>query len=80
MLTDYLDAAMRQARYEILPEDGSYYGAIPDFDGVYASSALLETCRNELREVLEEWLLLRVSRGLPIPAAGGVTLSIGKVV
>ncbi len=80
MLTEYLDAAMRQARYEILPDDGSYYGEIPGFDGVYANSSTLETCRDELREVLEEWLLLRVSRGLSIPAAGGITLAIGKVV
>lgn len=69
MLTDYLDAAMRQARYEILPEDGLYYGEIPDFDGVYANSASLETCRDELREVLEEWLLLRMSWDLPVPDA-----------
>ena len=80
MLTEYLDTAMRQARYEILPEDGTFYGEIPGFDGVYADATTLETCRDELREVLEEWLLLRVSRGLPIPAAGEVTLTIGKVV
>jgi predicted RNase H-like HicB family nuclease len=80
MLTEYLAAAMRQARYEILPDDGSFYGELPGFDGVYANAATLEACRDELREVLEEWLLLRVSRGLPIPATGGITLTIGKVV
>jgi len=50
---------------EILAEDGSYYGEIPGFDGVYANSATLEACREELREVLEEWILFRVSRNLP---------------
>lgn len=29
MLTSYIKAAMSQARYEILPDDGTYYGEIP---------------------------------------------------
>ena len=80
MLTEYLDTAMRQARYEILADDRTFYGEIPGFDGVYANAATLGACRDELREVLEEWLLLRLSRGLPVPAAGAVRLTIGKAV
>ena len=76
MLSEYLTAALRKARYEILPEDGSYYGEIPGFDGVYATAAALEACREELREVLEEWILLRVSRGLPLPVVDGRELTI----
>ena len=80
MLTEYLKAAMRQVRYHILSDDGTFYGEIPGLDGAYANAATLEACRDELREVLEEWLLLHLSRGLPIPAAGGITLTSGKVV
>jgi predicted RNase H-like HicB family nuclease len=80
MLTEYLDAAMRRARYEILPDDSTFYGEIPGLDGVYANADTLETCRDELRAVLEGWLLLRVSRGLPIPAIGGITLIVGEAV
>ena len=79
MLTAYLAAAMRQARYEILPDDGTFYGEVPGFDGVYANAGTLEDCRDELHEVLEEWLLLRLSRGLEIPAAGGITLAVDRV-
>lgn len=61
MLTNYIQAAMRRARYEILPDDGTFYGGIPGFDGVYANADTLEACREELEEVLEEWILLRVS-------------------
>jgi predicted RNase H-like HicB family nuclease len=61
MLTRYLQAAMQQARYEILPDDGTYYGEIPGFQGVYANASTLEKCRAELEEVLEEWILFRVS-------------------
>jgi len=59
---------MRQAKYEILTDDGSFYGEIPRFDGVYAKADSLEKCREELEEVLEEWILFRVSRNLPLPA------------
>ena len=69
MLTTYLRAAMGRARYEILADDGSYYGEIPGFDGVYANVSTLEGCRDELLEVLEEWLLLKVAMHLPLPAA-----------
>ncbi len=68
MLSEYFDAAMRTARYELLAEDGRFYGEIPDFDGVYACHVSLEGCRDELREVLEEWTLLRVSRQLSSPS------------
>ena len=76
MLSEYLAAALRKAHYEILPEDSTYYGEIPGFDGVYANSATLEACREELREVLEEWILLRVSRNLPVPVVDGRQLTI----
>lgn len=31
MLSQYIQAAMRQAKYEILSDDGSFYGEIPEF-------------------------------------------------
>ncbi|MDQ6662461.1 MAG: type II toxin-antitoxin system HicB family antitoxin, partial [Chloroflexota bacterium] len=36
MLTNYIKAALRRARYEILSDDGTFYGEIAGFDGVYA--------------------------------------------
>jgi predicted RNase H-like HicB family nuclease len=59
MLTTYIHAAMHHARYEILPSDGTFYGEIPGFNGVYAEADTLEACREELAEVLEEWILLK---------------------
>ena len=79
MLTNYIRAAMRQARYEILPDDGTFYGEIPGFDGVYANADTLEVCREELEEVLEEWILFRVSRSLPLPVVEGIELAIKEV-
>ncbi len=80
MLRNYIGAAMRHARYEILPDDGSFYGEIPDFAGVYANAATLEACRENLEEVLEEWILFRVSRNLPLPVVEGIELTIKEVV
>jgi predicted RNase H-like HicB family nuclease len=79
MLTRYIRAAMHRARYEILPDDGTFYGEIPGFDGVYANAKTLEACREELEEVLEEWILLRVSKNLPLPVVDGIELAIKEV-
>jgi predicted RNase H-like HicB family nuclease len=78
MLTDYIRAAMRQARYKILPEDGTYFGEIPGIAGVWANADSLEACRDELAEVLEEWIALSLSKDLPIPEVGGVELTIPR--
>jgi predicted RNase H-like HicB family nuclease len=79
MLTDYIRAAMRHAKYELLLEDGSFYGEIPGFQGVLANSELLESCREQLEEVLEEWILFRVSRNLELPTVDGLKIEIKKV-
>ncbi|MFQ5812257.1 MAG: type II toxin-antitoxin system HicB family antitoxin [Anaerolineae bacterium] len=79
MLMNYIAVAMRRARYEILLDDGTFYGEIPGFDGVYANADTLETCREELQEVLEEWILFRVFRNLPLPVVGEIELTIKEV-
>ena len=79
MLTEYLQAAMRRAKYEILPDDGSFYGEIPDFQGVYANARTLKSCREELQEVLEGWVFFRVSKNLALPVVDGLELIIKKV-
>ena len=59
MLTRYITSAMHRAHYEYLENDDKYYGEIPLCKGVYATGSTLEECRDELEEVLEEWLLFR---------------------
>ncbi len=76
MLTEYIRAAMRLARYEILEDNGSFYGEIPGFDGVWANAEALEDCRNELEEVLEGWIVLSLSKNLPLPTVGGISLEV----
>ena len=79
MLTKYIQIAMGRASYEILSDDGSFYGEIPGFDGVYANAETLEACREELEEVFEDWILFRVSKSLPLPVVDGIELTIKEV-
>jgi predicted RNase H-like HicB family nuclease len=75
MLAEYMDQAMERAVYEIIEEDGKYWGEIPGLQGVWARHETLEGCRRELREALSDWLALRLRLDLPIPILGGIDLS-----
>ena len=79
MLTEYICAAMRRAAYEILP-DGTYYGEIPGFQGVYANADTLEACREQLQEVLEGWIVLGLRLGHSFPIVDGLELNIEQKV
>jgi predicted RNase H-like HicB family nuclease len=75
MLANYLEIAMEQARYEMIEEDGTYWGEIPGLQGVWANHVTLEGCRRELREVLSDWLAIRLRLQLSIPLLAGLNLN-----
>ncbi|CAN5429888.1 type II toxin-antitoxin system HicB family antitoxin [soil metagenome] len=79
MLSQYIKAVLKQAKYEILDDDNSFYGEIPGFQGVWANAETLEDCREELAEVLEEWIFLHLSDNTPLPVVNGLKLSVEKV-
>ena len=66
MIKNFIQLALRKAKYERL-EDGSYCGTIAGFRGVLAGAKTLSGCKKELAEVLEEWMLVKISRGQNIP-------------
>lgn len=78
MLTDYIQAAMTRANYEILEDDGTFYGAIPDCPGAWANEETQEACRDELQSALEDWILLRISHNLTLPIIDGLDLTIAR--
>jgi predicted RNase H-like HicB family nuclease len=80
MLSEYIKAALKKAKYEILEDDGTFYGEIPDFQGVYANAETLEECRSELAEILEAWIFFRISRNLELPIVDDLKLQIERVV
>lgn len=71
MLTEYINAALNRAKYEIIHDEEPYYGEVPELDGVWATGKTLEECRRNLAEVIDGWLVVRLKRGLPIPPVAG---------
>jgi predicted RNase H-like HicB family nuclease len=76
VLTKCVQAAMRHAKYEILEDGGSFYGSIPELQGVWANADTLEECREELESVLDGWLLLGVSMHHPSPAIDRIEIRV----
>lgn len=76
MLASYLDTAMERAKYEIVEDDGTYWGEIDGLQGVWANAGTLEQCRRELREALSDWVAFRLKLGLDIPVLGDCDLSL----
>ncbi len=66
-MTQYIQAALENARYEIIDDEKPYYGEVPKLDGVWGSGNTLEECRQNLEEVIDEWVLVRLTKGLSIP-------------
>ena len=60
-------------------DDGTWFGEIPGFEGVWANGPTVESCRKELVEVLEEWLILKLRDGDPMPVVGGVEIKVSLV-
>jgi len=79
MFNEYINKAMQHAQYEQI-EDGTYFGRIPGFQGVWANQPTKQECREELREVLEGWVLLNIADHTPLPTVDGITLEIGRLV
>jgi predicted RNase H-like HicB family nuclease len=79
MLKQYIQIAMERAQYEILEDDGSFYGEIPGFQGVLSNELALEACRDELQEVLEDWILFRLGRQLPLPVVHHIDLNAREI-
>jgi len=78
MLVKYMQKALERAQYRKL-DDGTWFAEIPGFAGVWADAPTVEACRGELLEVLEEWLLLKLRDGDPIPVIDGIELKIAEV-
>jgi len=76
ILTGYIEAALSEAEYDKL-EDGTFSGRIPSCKGVVAFGKTLRECEEELRSTLEDWVLVGLRLGHPLPVIGGYDLNQG---
>jgi predicted RNase H-like HicB family nuclease len=79
MLSQYIRAAMGRARYEMIEDAAPYYGEVPECQGVWATGTTPDQCRAELQSALEDWILFRLSRQLPLPVIEGLDLTVRDV-
>ncbi len=62
MLSTYLVLQLAKAKYKLL-DDGSYFGEIKGVKGVWANAKTLEKCREELKDILESWVVVTLASG-----------------
>ena len=62
MISSFIESRLNSASYKIL-SDKTYFGEIKGLRGVWANAKTLEKCRTELKEVLEDWLVLKIKSG-----------------
>ena len=74
ILTGYLESALSKAEYDKL-EDGAFSGRVPSCKGVIAFAKTLRECEDELRSTLEDWVLVGLKLGHPIPVIAGYDLN-----
>ncbi len=74
MLLEYIEHAMKLAEYEKL-KDGTYAGRIPACPGTNATGKNLYDCQEELRSVLEGWLIVKIRHGDKLPVIGGINMN-----
>ncbi len=75
MISRYLAEALHRAKYSGSPGVG-YTATVRGLRGVIAQARTLEACRAQLSEVVEEWILVRVARGLAVPRLGRVHIRV----
>jgi len=74
MITSFIESKLKHARYKILG-DKKYFGEIPGLKGVWAQAKTLYECQDQLREVLEDWVVVKLRSGEKIP---GISFSFDK--
>ena len=77
MIVAYIRQALARASFVEL-DDGDIVATVPGLRGVIAVERSRAACRRELARVVEEWVLVRVARGLRVPKLGGVEVRVKR--
>jgi predicted RNase H-like HicB family nuclease len=74
MISEYIQAALEHAKYEIIEDDLPFYAEIPELLGVWANGSNYEECRRNLIESIESWLVISFRKNIDIPDIDCVSL------
>ena len=74
MFSEYMSVALKKAQYKTIDDEYPYFAEVPKLEGVWSTGKTIEDCRSELIEVIEEWIVARLQRGLSIPILNGQTI------
>jgi predicted RNase H-like HicB family nuclease len=66
IFTEYVNQLLANAVYDKLDDD-TYSGRIPQCTGVVAFGTTLRECKDELHSTLNDWILLGIKLGQPLP-------------
>jgi predicted RNase H-like HicB family nuclease len=78
ILLNYCEKALQKAQYKRL-NDGTWFAEIEGFQGVWGNGLTVEECRQDLLEVLEEWIILKLQDGDPLPIIDGLEIKVTTV-
>ena len=72
LLDDYINAALRTAKYAKIDKGTRIYAELRDFPGAWADGKTRDDATKTLRQVLKGWIELQLERGQPLPRLKGV--------
>ena len=73
-LQRYILAGLSRAKYEFDSELKIYVASVSQLPGVVVQAKTIELAREELSEVIEDWVLLALQFGDIIPTLGGIKI------
>ena len=77
MLTEYIQAGLREAHYELM-ENGRFFGSIPSCQGAWGEGATLEEVREDLRGAFESWIAIGLHFRHKLPMIASIDINIAE--
>ena len=77
-LLNYCEKVLQKTQYKKL-EDKTWFAEIEGFEGVWGNGLTVEECRQDLLEVREEWIILKLQDGDPLPVIDGMEIKVTSV-
>src|SRR5215211_7701729 len=79
-LSEYISAALQHAKYEQIEEEGTYFGIISGFPGLWGHGPTREACQRDLQAALEDWIVFSLVNRDSMPIVDGIEVRADRVV